>query len=276
MATNNNETQVDFRNYVQPTRMSAHHASYVAGAMEAAMPADADPHERAAMASAVAAAAGVREVLSERDRFSAARVRPALAFFGSMWAMLGEMIAALARLPAEHGPRGPRAAAIALTLLPEGVSFVKLDAGAAWAEGKRRLHRIETEGMATELEGLVGADVLRAVRAATTALGEAVGAGPSPREIPSGTALQEALTNFSRNLAAYCRVLAGKVDETSAASVERFRRAVAPLDEYRAARAARGGSDDDEEEIVSAPVGAPIAPGLPGSSPFITGPNAAT
>lgn len=72
-------------------------------------------------------------------------------------------------------------------------------------------------------------------------------------------------------------MLAGKVDETSAASVERFRRAVAPLDEYRAARAARGGSDDDDVvdvEVAAGPRATPIAPGMPGSSPFITGPNA--
>ena len=71
-------SEVDFRSYVQPIRVTAQHAQLLVRALEAAAPADADPHERAAIAQAVVAAAEVQEVLSDRDRWSPARVRPSL------------------------------------------------------------------------------------------------------------------------------------------------------------------------------------------------------
>jgi hypothetical protein len=75
------------------------------------------------------------------------------------------------------------------------------------------------------------------------------------------------VARFSRLVGIYCRVLGSKVDEADPASVERFRKAVAPLIEYRASRRGK-----DEEDEVAPVLGDPNAPpGHPNSSPFMTG-----
>lgn len=51
-----------------------------------------------------------------------------------------------------------------------------------------------------------------------------------------------ALYAFSKAVAEYCRLLAARVEEDDPESIERFRKAVAPIDEYRS-RAPRNGED---------------------------------
>ena len=261
---------LDLRNYVGPVRASALHVQHLARGMEAALPSDADPHERTAMTEVLTAADAVQEGLNDRDRFSAGRVRPALQLFGTAWVAFFEMLCALARFSSEMSPRGPRAQALLTSLFPDGIAFVKQDAGAAWAAGQRRLDRIETEGLTLGVGELVGSDVLEAARRTTMALREASGAGPTPREHAS--VIADTVSRFSQSLASYCRLLVAKVHESDPASVDRFRRAVMPLDQYRASR--RGHEDDDDEVIddpvVTDPAAPPIAPGMPGAPPFMT------
>ena len=268
--SNNAISSLDVRDYVGPFRVSSAHAQHMARAMEAAMPPDASDDERSGMVEVVAAAAVVEDVLSDRDRFSQARVRPAFVSFGTAWSVLGDMLAALARMPADATARGPRAATLYASIFPDGTTFVKLDAGAAWAAGQRRLDRIDADGITASVDELVGADVLVAARRATANLREATGAGPAPRDVPSSTALSEATAAFGRELGGYCRVLVAKLDETNASSVARFKRAVFPLDEYRSARRS---DDDTEGDLFVAPANDAIAPGMPGASPFITNPT---
>jgi hypothetical protein len=257
--------ELEVGRYVGPIRVSARHVQHVAGTMEAAMPSDADAAEKAAMAEGKADATAVQEALNDRDRLSAGRVRPALLLFGTAWVVVFEIMSALARLGSDVSARAAKAQAMLALLFPEGITFVKEDAGAAWAAGQRRLDRIESEGLGPAIVELVGSDVLEAAKRATAGLREASGAGPAPRD--QGAVVADRVASFTRHLAIYCRLLLAKLDETDPASVERFRRAVLPLDEYRASRR---GSETDEEllDAVATPGTPPIAPGLPGSPPF--------
>jgi hypothetical protein len=54
--------------------------------------------------------------------------------------------------------------------------------------------------------------------------------------------------SVSRAVGAYCRQLAANVDESDPESVERFRKAVAPIDAYRSRASATG---EEEEEPVT-------------------------
>ncbi len=117
-----------------------------------------------------------------------------------------------------------------------------------------------------------------AVSATPRVLSIAIGAGKKARELPSTTALQEALRSFSKAVAKYCRVLAANVEEDDPQSVERFRKAVAPIDEYRS-RQTRSAEPVDaadpaapvvEPEPTPTPVVAPApAPTREHDSPFI-------
>jgi hypothetical protein len=100
--------------------------------------------------------------------------------------------------------------------------------------------------------------------------GNAIGVGAPPREMPSTTALLEARLAFSRSVASYCRALAMAVEEDDAASHERFRKAVAPIDEFRALGRAK---DVEDETDTTDPDDDPPATPAPASGetdgPFI-------
>lgn len=259
----------DVRSYTGPSRVGARHALHVASALESAMPADADANERRAVGEVVAKATAIQAKLNERDETSVARVRPVWIAFAACWSVMTEILGALARL-GSLSPRSAAAQALLSRFFPEGSAFVKEDAGAAWAAGARTLDRIDAAGAAAELGSFVGPETLEAARRATVALREAAGAGPMPRETVSTTAVVQTTSELSQLIGLYCRLLAAKLDERDPRTVERFRKAVTPLDEYRASR--RGGEDDDEVTPVApatptTPVtpAKPIAPGLPGA-----------
>lgn len=247
---------LDFRNYVQSVGIATPHILPLARKLANAAPPDADPSERAALERVAVAAAGVGAVLSERDRFAPARVRPFFLAFANGWSAFHGALDALASVPPHVSARGTRAAELRATLFPDGVAFVRLDAFGAWSEGYRRLDRIESEGLKTELEQLVGADIVAAATTASQKLAEAIGVTPGTQEPPAAASLRDARVKFSKAVAAYCRILSAKVDEDDAASIARFSNAVAPVDELRIIRE-RGGEEEDE------PVGPVIEPVAP-------------
>ena len=217
-------------------------------------------------------AATIQARLSERDEYSIARVRPAWMAFSTAWSVLVAMLGEVARL-GSLSPRGERAAELRARFFPEDSSFVKTDAAAAWPMGARTLERIDAAGIAGELATFVGSDVLDAARRTTAQLREASGAGPAPRATVSSTAVAEGASELSQLLGVYCRLLAAKYDERVPASVERFRRAVRPLDEHRASRRSESDDDDEVDSIDPAvtPVTPDVRPGMPGSPPFLPG-----
>ncbi|AKF06988.1 hypothetical protein [Sandaracinus amylolyticus] len=250
----------DFRAY-HGLRVGAQYAKPVARQLFNVAPDDITPDERKALRVVVAVGDDVQSVFAERDRFSSARLQPIRISFMNYWAALHGVLDAKARLGDAFGDEGARARAVLAAYFADGVSFSRLDAHAAWFEGQRRLDRMSDEETADEVEALAGAAVFAAVKAGTAAIGEAIGVGKATRasDVPSATALQETLAKFSRAVGAYTRLLAAKVDEEDAASIERFRRAVAPIDDYRAMRGKESGAGAPSEP----PVVEPTEPGEP-------------
>jgi hypothetical protein len=60
-------------------------------------------------------------------------------------------------------------------LFPDGVSFVRLEYGAQWAEAERRLKVIEKERLKSEIDALCGPEVLAEVRRCHAEYAEMVG-----------------------------------------------------------------------------------------------------
>jgi hypothetical protein len=221
------------------------------------MPADASADEKKAMKLVVDSADAVAGVITERERAGVGRVRPMMLAFINAWSGGSEVLGGLARV---DGQLGADAKAMSEALFSDGVSFVKLDATAAWFEGQRRLDRIDDESLGQKLAALVGEQLVTQMRTTTENLGNAIGVGAEHVELPSGTALAEKVAVFARAVAAYARLLSAKVDESDGDSVDRFRRAMAPLDDYRASRK---GSTDEEEDTTDVPPVAPVTPATP-------------
>ena len=254
----------DYRNY-NGFRAGAQYAKPVARLLFNSVPTDATSDEKKALRIVVEIADEVQAVLAERDRFSTARIQPFRNEFKSYWGGLHDILAAKARLGEGFGDVGVRAQRLIDAYFPEGVSFVNLDSYAAWFEGQRRLDRMAEEEAMAELEALASPQVVQAIKKSTAALAEAIGVGKTPRsDVPSATAVQETMAKFSRAVGAYTRLLAAKVDEADADSIERFRRAVAPIDEYRSMRG-KGGTEP-EEPAEPEPTEPAVGPAMP--SPF--------
>jgi hypothetical protein len=258
---------IQFASYVESARFGATYCGPVARRLLNSMPADASSDEKKAMKIVVDSADAVAGVITERERAGVGRVRPMMLAFINAWSGGSEVLGGLSRA---DGQLGADAKAMSEALFADGVSFVKLDANAAWFEGKRRLDRIDDEDLGRKLAALVGEQLVTQMRSTTVSLGNAIGVGTEQIEVPSKTALAEKVAVFARAVAAYARLLSAKVDETDGDSVDRFRKAMAPLDDYRASR--KGSSDDDETEteLPVVPPGAPVPTGHPSPSPFVT------
>jgi hypothetical protein len=254
---------VEFASYVESPRFSATLCATVARQLLNSMAEGASAEERTAMDAVIAASEAVVAVITERERAGVGKVRPSMLAFTNAWSGVSEVLGGFGRA---EGPVGDEARTLSETLFVDGVAFVQLEAGAAWSEGRRRVARIDAEGLAPRLEALIGTVLLTQMRTATEKLGNAIGAGTELRDVPSRTALAEAVDEFGTAVAAYARVAAAKVDVRDAESVQRFKKAMTPLDEYRASR--KGHADDDD--VVDTTSTVPVAPGLPGGSPFVT------
>ncbi len=256
----------DYRNYLA-LRIGAQYAKPLARLLVNAAPSDLDADEKKAIKVVERIAAEVQEIFAERDRQSLARIRPERDAFVNQWTATVDALRAKARLPAEVGDTGPRARAVLDSLFGDGAAFVRLDAYAAWFEGQRRLDRIRDEDLGAEIDRLIGAEMLSAARGATTNLGNVIGVGRTPRDAPTSASMAEMLTRFSRAVGAYTRLLAARVDEDDARSIERFRRAVTPIDEYRAMR-----GRDSDAPLEPAPA---VEPPVIGGDPDVDAPPSA-
>ncbi len=254
----------DYRNYAGNFRIGAESALPVARRLDKAVPEDATPLQRRYCGELLEAAQLVQKTKSDRDRLAPEKIRPIKQVFQNDWGAFHGTLEGTRRL--RVGTRGARAGKLSDALLPDGLAFAVLEADEAWSEAERLLGRIEDEELESEIVEVIGAEFLTAIKKSTRELGEAIGVGRTYHEVPSSTGLQAALSELGRCIGRYVRTLLADVDERDPASVERFLRAVAPLDRYRAARSggvseSEEGGEEDEEPA------APIAPPVEQSDP---------
>jgi hypothetical protein len=255
---------IQFSLYADGFRVKAHYAKPIERKLRHAAPRDIRPEEAARLDRVTETADAIKDTLSERDGAEGG-VKEALLLFIAAYTAMHDSLLATSNLPPSAGVRPAQAKQILVKYLPEGVSFTRASAPAAWSEGARRIERIEEAGLVDDVADLTGPDFFPAAKRATDALGDVLGVGDEARPTPSSTALQLRLREFSAAVAAYTRALAAAVDLDDDASVERFVRAVAPIDEYRVEGRVRESSDD--ESVTPAPAGpsadAPATPSTP-------------
>jgi hypothetical protein len=241
-------TYFSVRSYVDPLRIGARYAKPVARLLLHAAPSDITPEEQVRLAAANALADEIGGVLYERDRLANTKVQPLSANFRICMGALHDALLATASLPEAESENAGRAKELLRIFFPEGIAFTKLSALAAWSEGEWRMQQIEKNGWSAVVGEITRPEFLSAAKRATEAFGEVIGVGRAPREEAPKRGLQLILAQFSRKVAAYVRALAARVDEDDAASIERFRSAVAPIDEFRARRAAASEEESADEE----------------------------
>ena len=264
---------IAFALYTDSLRVSAAFAKALAHALFYALPADADEREKAAAQLVVERGEAIDRILNARQNAGGSKAE--LAAFVACWGGMYDALVAKTRLPGDRSPTASLAAKILDEIFENKITFIRLPAAAAWADGDRRYDRIVELGLEDEIASCIGGEYLPAAHRATVALGEAIGTAKARPDAPGRTALADALTLFTRAVRRYCRILAAKVEEDDAASVERFRKAVLPIDEYREGVRARGGSEEDVDldPAVTPPTPVPVEPmpGVPnnGGPPFV-------
>lgn len=230
--------------YSDPMRVAADSAAGFTQQIFNAMPDDADHAEKKKADEMVGSGHDVQVVVQSRQRAAPATVRAVLIKVNSAWTGAIEICSGKARTPAEISDVGPKAQDLLDRFFVDGVPTTQSTALEAWTASTSTLERLDDEGLMRTFELLVGKEVVAHIRAATSELGEEIGTGDKKIEIPSPTALGDALARCGMKIAQYCRLLAAKVDEEDAASVKRFFDAVAPIDAYRASARGGGASTD--------------------------------
>jgi hypothetical protein len=272
-------SEIDFSSYAGPVRATSRSTVVLAARLQNAAPDDLTDGQREALIELRARAHEVQAVQSERDRQAPAKTRVVREAVGSAWHAVHDGLSAASRLTGTE--RSNLAIGVLDSLFPFGVGFTQLDSEGCWSESERHIDRIDAEGFAATIDGLLGPEFLVAVRARHADLGDAIGVGTTPRATPSSTALVVALGKFGRAVGRYARLMMAAVDEGDEASCRRFLRAMAPIDVHRAnARSANGGGEPEPSEPVEpAAPAAPETPSTPGApvvdpdSPFIDDPQ---
>lgn len=128
-------------------------------------------------------------------------------------------------------------------LFPDGMRFLNLPHPQQWAHCDRILATIDDDAkLAADVERLVGKTTMKEVRAAQQAYGEVLGI-TSARQSADAVPLVEPLEAVRSSIVAYMvQLIAMQSDDPS--RLPAARKALAPIDEVRAAQAAQGRRSD--------------------------------
>ncbi len=196
-------------------------------------PRDLDSRGRAALQGVRDAAAGVQQVLTDRERASSSKTKPTSVDHANAWNALYGRVAAAARLPGEVLSEASTAQQLLDAYFKDGLSFLTGSFEAVWVEAERKLARFDDEKATPDFKSVAGAAYLAHVRTTHQALGDALGLVGEPHPFADGTALAGKITDASGAIAKYARVLLAEVDESDEASVRRHFDALAALIEHR-------------------------------------------
>jgi hypothetical protein len=158
-----------------------------------------------------------------------------------------------------------RAAQLHEPLFSEGLAFLKLRYIEQHAESARRIDLIKEEGLREDLDRLVGKEFIDELHAAHKAYGDALGITKAGEASVDAESLLEPLRGVGRAISAYAlQVLA--FAGLDPANVPAARRALEPIDKFRAAAAKRnaaggataeGAEGGEAEDDVALPEDAP-------------------
>ncbi len=126
--------------YTDGLRIHGSLAKALSRALQNALPSDADAKERAAIQVVIERADALDEVFNARQDVGS--IRTQFLELGHCVGATYEALVAKSRLPARMSTTSERAAAIVAKVFPDGITFTRAEAPAAWAEADRRCRRI--------------------------------------------------------------------------------------------------------------------------------------
>jgi hypothetical protein len=227
---------IPFHRYDRMPQLRAELCMALVLTLSEARPGDMTAAEQAALDALFAAGTAVERILDERDRARSRRVRPRLDAFIAAWTCCSDVLDAYARLDV---PFTARARALRELGFTQRHTLLSCPAPELVGEAMRRYRRVTTESSRDELVAVVGEDLVRLVETTMKALADVLGCGDVPKVAAEAGVLARRIRDVQAAVVAYARALGGSVALGDAASVERFRRAVAPIDELRRSRAQR-------------------------------------
>jgi hypothetical protein len=263
-------SEIDFGAYSRPPRIDAVGGLALARRLIRACPTSRFPVARRRIGKVREEAVALQAELKARARVRPSGLRALDSAFDGAWAAVRDRIAAWTKVSlGDYDAQRKRAEKLMASYFVDGVAFVQLSYEKEWVESQLLLDRFAEEGALTHVEQLAGKAFVENVNAAHKALGDAIGltgAGPAAAA-PSSTGVAERVEALARAIFDYLRGLTGDVEDNEAASVTAFRRAVEPLDTYRAEASSDTPAKPDADAEPTAPippVPAPVEPGLPG------------
>lgn len=240
---------VDFTPYLKPTRFSAARGVILAARLIKAAPVPLNPRPREALQRVRVTAVDLQTVATDTFFATQENLRPLDGRVDGGYMALREGLSALARL--EGRPEAERAAVLLARVLPSGARFITASYEEQFFRSKITLERIDQEGLAAEIDELLGEAYLEYIRSAHDDFGEAMGLGEGEVAPEVSGSIREAIAALADAIADYGRILVGEVDLDDPESVARFRAAVAPIDRYRESRSRSGDAPRPEEPPVT-------------------------
>lgn len=262
-------SKINVQPYVRAPLLSAWKAIVLCLRLLLAAPADLSARTRAALEMVRTTCVELQTAARQRLKLSPESLRRFDAPLDSGWVGLRMALEAVARLTGT--PEADRATILLARMLPNGTNFVQFAYERQWTESENHLIRIDEERLEAEVVALVGPLFLPFIRSAHAAFGEALGLGSTPISVADTTAVGVAVDQVSFAIAEYGRMMVGELDRNDPASVERFKKAMAPIDAYRAANSRTTTNEEEDLEVLEDlldvdPIGPiPPVPGDPSS-----------
>lgn len=243
-------------NLTNTARFKSHHCTPLAARLRAVAPTDLTPDQRDALAVVGRVADEVDAITKDRMRTAPPALRAPRMALVTAWSSTNVALVAIATVPGDVDADGPEAAAIVTKLFPEGVTFSQDDAPAVWRGSHVLISRITEEGLEARLDALVPA--LRAsIMHAHAELGAALGVDGSTGAVPTTRSLADAVSRFAFAVSSYARALSVGLDPQNEVAMERFEKALAPIETMRVTGKSEGDDEGDEPPVLNLPPGTP-------------------
>ena len=231
-------SEFDWSVYTRAPVLDVPGAVALTRALLSVVPKEAPAQVKAAARNLHKATSELQRVWSKVPPARAKDARPLDTRYDNAWSALRSRIGAVASLSDGDHPDGPRADKLLAILFPTGADFLKLPYPKQWAECDKRITQIEEQNLVGDVDDIAGKPFWSHIQKMHEAYGEALGITKGPAEQASPTLLVDPLRAAQRSIAAYLLQIAAAAthdpDFEGAA-----RRAVAPIDDARAASARR-------------------------------------
>ncbi|HCF60670.1 MAG TPA: hypothetical protein DFS52_22050, partial [Myxococcales bacterium] len=225
---------LDPSNYVRLPFLNRATVVSLSNSLIAHIPKDAPPDVQKAAANIKAAISTFQQHWSSNDAPQQQDGMTTVLLDRALDATVGAIysrIEACERLPVELFPKAAKATELRLRLFPEGLSFLKKTHTEEWGYCQAIIERIDSEGLAADLEAVAGPEFLQALRTAHENFGRAIGkSAPRPVE-PESANLLDSMREVSNAIRSYALKILASVDTERPETLAAARAALKPIDD---------------------------------------------